>query len=128
MSREQTQDANRRTSILRKAAFSKAAQKRLHDARVKLVGVKARIRSATVARQIVVNRQLEDAQRAVDANLVAAESSLERLRKSGDEVWEDLTTEVDSTWEDLSQSIKKLVAGYSEGKRRSGALDEQDDS
>ena len=127
MSTNQTRVASRRTSISRKAAFSKAAQKRLHDARVKLFGVKARIRSATVAGKIVVNRQLEDAQRAVDANLVAAESSLERLRKSGNETWEDLTSEVDTTWEDLSQSIKKLVAGYSEGKRQSGAENEQDD-
>jgi len=124
VSREQTPDVHRRTSISRKAAYSKAAQKRLHDARVKLDGVKARIRSATVAKQIVVNRQLEDAQRAVDANLVAAESSLERLRKSGDDAWEDLTPDVDTAWEDLSQSIKKLVAGYSEGKRQSGAQDE----
>lgn len=127
MSTEQTQVANRRTSISRKTAFSKAAQKRLHEARVKLVDVKARIRSAAVAGQIVVNRQLDDAQRAVDANLVAAESSLERLRKSSDETWEDLTSEVDTTWEDLSQSIKRLVAGYSEGKRQSGAENEQDD-
>ncbi|MBT8090057.1 MAG: hypothetical protein KJO01_07600 [Gammaproteobacteria bacterium] len=121
MSKETTADANRRTSISRKAAYSKAAQKRLHDARVKLGGVKARIRSATIAGQIVVNRQLQDAERAVDANLVAAESSLARLRKSGDEVWEDLTPDVDTAWEDLSQSLKKLVAGYSEGKRQSGA-------
>ena len=127
MSNEQTPEANRRTSIARKAAYSKAAKKRLHDARIKLGGVKARIRSATVARQIVVSRQLEDAQRAVDANLVAAESSLERLRKSGDNAWEDLTPDVDTAWEDLSQSIKKLVAGYSEGKRQSGGEDEQDD-
>jgi hypothetical protein len=124
VSRDQTQDAHRRTSISRKAAYSKAAQKRLLDARVKLASVRAKIRSATVAKQIVVNRQLEDAQRAVDANLVAAESSLERLRKSGDEVWEDLTPDVDTAWEDLSQSIKKLVAGYSEGKRQSGVQGE----
>lgn len=91
---------------------------------MKLLGVKARIRSATIAGEIVANRQLKDAQRAVDANLVAAESSLERLRKSGHDVWEDLTPDVDTSWEDLSQSIKKLVAGYAEGKRRSGARDD----
>ena len=127
MSKEPTPDAKCRTSISRKAAYSKAAQKRLHNARVKLVGVKARIRSATVAGQIVFNRQLEAAQRAVDANLVAAESSLERLRKSDDDAWEDLIPDVDTAWEDLSQSIKKLVAGFSEGKRQSEAWDEQDD-
>ncbi len=91
---------------------------------MKLLGVKARIRSATIAGDIVANRQLEDAQRAVDANLVAAESSLERLRKSGHDVWEDLASDVDTSWEDLSQSIKRLVAGYSEGKRRSRARDD----
>lgn len=121
MSTEQPRGAGHGTAISRKAAYSKAAQKRLHDARIKLNGVKARIRSATIAGDIIANRQLEDAQRAVDANLVAAESSLERLRKSGDDVWEDLAPDVDTAWEDLSQSIKKLVAGYSEGKRRSGA-------
>ena len=120
MSREQAQLASRRTAISKKAAYSKAAQKRLHDARIKLLGVKERIRSATIAGHIVANRQLQDAQHAVDANLVAAESSLERLRKSGEDGWEDLTLDVDSAWEDLSQSIKKLVAGYSEGKRQSG--------
>jgi len=124
VSTERSEKAKRRTSVTRKAAYSKAAQKRLHDARIKLLRVKARIRSATIAGDIVANRQLEDAQRAVDANLVAAESTLERLRKSGQDVWEDLTLEVDTSWEDLSQSIKKLVAGYSEGKRRSGARDD----
>lgn len=124
MSTEQTENAKRRTALIRKAAYSKAAQKRLHDARMKLLGVKARIRSATIAGDIVANRQLDDAQRAVDANLIAAESSLEQLRKSGDDVWEDLTPDVDTSWEDLSQSIKKLVAGYSEGKRRSGVRDD----
>lgn len=127
MSEEEARQAPRWTAIAKKAAFSKAAQKRLHDARMKLAGVKVKIRSATIAGHLVVTRQLEEAQRAVDANLGAAESSVERLRKSGEDAWQDLVPDVDSAWEDLSQSIKKLVAGYADGKRQSGSEHEQDD-
>ena len=117
MSQEQAREARRRTSISEKAAYSRASQKRLSDAKTKLLAVKATIRSASFAGHIIMNRQLDDAQRAVDVNLLAAEASLERLRKSSDEAWKDLTVDVDTAWENLSQSIMRLVAGYSDSKR-----------
>lgn len=82
----------------------------------RLFGVKAKIRSATIGGQIVANRQLEDAGRAVDANLLAVRVTLERLRKSGAAAWKDHARDVDTAWEDLSQSINRLVSGYAEGK------------
>lgn len=117
MSQEQAREAKCRTSILEKAAYSRASQKRLSNARAKLLRIKAAIRSATFAGHIVMSRQLDDAQRAVDANLAAAEASLEQLRKSSDESWKELSVDVDTAWENLSQSIIRLVSGYSESKR-----------
>jgi hypothetical protein len=104
-------------ALSKKAVYSRNAQKRLSEARTKIVGVKSTIRSAKIAGHVVVTKQLEDAQRAVDANLGAAEASLERLRKSGEKSWEALSIDADTAWENLSQSIKKLVAGYAEGKK-----------
>lgn len=103
-------------ALSKKAVYSRNAQRRLSEARTKIVGVKFTIRSAKIAGHLVVTRQLEDAQRAVDANLAAAEASLERLRKSGEESWKVLSIDADTAWENLSLSIKKLVAGYTEGK------------
>lgn len=117
MPQEQAREARRRTSILAKAAYSRASQKRLSEARTKLLGVKATIRSARIAGDIVASRQLDDAMRAVDANLSVAEASLERLRKSSDTSWKNQSIDVDTAWENLSQSIIKLVAAYSESKK-----------
>lgn len=104
-------------ALSKKVVYSRSAQKRLSEARTKIVGVKATIRSSKIAGHLVVTKQLEDAQRAVDANLAAAEASLERLRKSGEEDWKDLSIGVDTAWENLSLSINKLVAGYTESKK-----------
>jgi len=104
-------------ALSKKAVYSRNAQKRLSEARTKIVGVKATIRSAKIAGHLAVTRQLEDAQRAVDANLAAAEASLERLRKSGEEDWQDLSVGADTAWENLSLSINRLVAGYAESKK-----------
>jgi hypothetical protein len=101
-----------------KAARSRAAQKRLTQAEIRLAGIRARIRSATVAGHLDATRRLHDAQRAVDANLLAARTSLERLRKSGDAEWQEHARDVDTTWENLSQSINRLVAGYAKGDLR----------
>ena len=113
----QPHEARRKTSISEKAACSRAAQKRLSDAEIRLAGVKARIRSATIAGHIVASRQLDDAQRAVDANLEAAKTSLEHLRKCGETGWKERARDVDNAWEHLSLSIKRLVAGYSDGSK-----------
>ena len=117
MLEEQPQQATYKTSISEKAAYTRALQKKLSETESRLAGVDARIRSATMAQQLVVTRQLSDAQRAVDANLAAVRSSLERLRKSSDKGWKKQIRDVDTSWENLSLSIKRLVAGYSDGKK-----------
>ena len=117
MPQEQAQEERRRSAILEKAAYSRAAQKRLSEAEITLTGVKAKIRSATTAGQIAMNRQLEDGLLAVDANLASVKTALDRLRKSGCGSWKKHSREVDTAWENLSQSIKRLVAGYSDGKQ-----------
>ena len=117
MPRDQAQEARRRSAIFEKAAYSRAAQKRLSEAEVRLTGVKAKIRSAMTAGQIAMNRQLEDGLLAVDANLASVKTALDRLRKSGCGSWEEQSREIDTAWENLSQSIKRLVAGYSDGKQ-----------
>ena len=104
-------------ALSKKAVYSRNAQKRLSEARTKIVGVKSTIRSAKIAGHVVVTKQLEDAQRAVDANLAAAEASLEQLRRSGEKEWIALSIGVDTAWENLSLSMKKLVAGYTESKK-----------
>lgn len=104
-------------ALSKKAIYSRSAQRRLSEAKAKIVGVKATIRSANIAGHLVVTKQLEDAERAVNANLAAAEASLERLRKSGEAEWKELSVDADTAWENLTLSIKKLVAGYTEGKK-----------
>ena len=116
MPQEPASDATRNSSIAKKTAYSRAAQKRLSVLETRLFGVNARIRSAKTAGHIVANQQLEDAQRAVEANLVAVKGALEHLRKSGEGAWSDHARDFDTAWENLSQSINRLVAGYSEGK------------
>ena len=117
MPQEPANEATRRSSIAKKSAYSRAAQKRLAVLETRLFGVKAKIRSAKTAGHIGASQQLEDAQRAVEANLVAVKAALERLRKSGAAAWNDHARDVDTAWENLSLSINRLVAGYSEGKR-----------
>jgi len=117
MPQEPASNATHNSSIAKKTAYSRAAQKKLSALETKLFGVEAKIRSATTAGHIVSSQQLTDAQRAVEANLVAVKGALERLRKSGEAAWNDHATKFDTAWEDLSQSINRLVAGYSEGKR-----------
>lgn len=117
MHQEPASEAARKSSIAKKAAYSRAAQKRLSVLETRLFGVNARIRSAKTAGHIVASQQLEDAQRAVEANLVAVKAALECLRKSGEATWNDHARDFDTAWENLSLSINRLVAGYSEGKR-----------
>jgi len=117
MPQEPASEATRKSSIAKKTAYSRAAQKRLSVLETRLFGVNDKIRSAKTAGQIVANQQLDDAQRAVEANLMAVKAALERLRKSGEVAWHDHARDVDTAWENLSLSINRLVAGYSEGKR-----------
>jgi hypothetical protein len=117
VAQKQALEARRKISIAEKAAYSRASQKRLSEAEIRLIGVKAKIRSATIAGHLVVTRQLDDAQHAVDANLDAVKTSLECLRKSGETAWKEQARNVDTAWEHLSQSINRLVAGYSDGRK-----------
>ena len=100
--------------LSKKITYSRSAQKRLAEARTKLARLQANIGSSTIAGRVRETKQLVLAQRAVEANLAAAECSVEKLRKSGEDSWESLIDEVDTTWEDLSLSIKKLVGRYSD--------------
>lgn len=117
MPQEPASDTARKSSIAKKTEYSRAAQKRLSVLETRLFGVNDRIRSAKTAGHIVANQQLDDAQRAVEANLVAVKASLERLRKSGEAAWNDHARDVDTAWENLSLSINRLVASYADGKR-----------
>ncbi len=101
-------------SVSAKAAYSKAAGKKLAEYRKKLGGAIEKIRSAVAAGRIDANNQLREAQRGAEANLAAAEEHLVNLRKSSEETWVDLTDDVENAWEDLSKSIKMLVAKYSD--------------
>lgn len=96
-----------------KAAYSKAARKRLIESRAKLDGIRAAIKHAIVTGRLESSEQLERAQRAMEARLKTAETRLEVLQKSSEEEWETLRDDLDNAWEDLSYSIKKLVARFS---------------
>lgn len=98
-----------------KAAYSRAAQKKLNDSKTKLDIVRARLKNAVAAGRVESNERLVRAQYAVDANLAAAEARVERLRKSGEDGWEELKNDIDTAWEDLSRSINNLVARFSDG-------------
>lgn len=106
----------RKTVLFEKAAYSRAAEIRLAEAAARMAQVEATIRSELLAGHIELTRPLQEAQRAVDANLEAVRSRLEQLRQSGDEEWKEHARGVDTAWEHLSQSIKRLVIGYSDGK------------
>jgi len=115
--REQVPKTAQKRSISEKAAYSRTAQKRLSEVEVRLTGVKAKVRSAVASGHIAMTLQLEDALLAVDANLASVKAALDCVRKSGDTTWMECTRDMDTAWENLSQSIKRLVAGYSDGLR-----------
>lgn len=116
MPQRQGRPKRSKTALFEKAAYSRAAEIRLTEAEARLARVEATIRSELIAGHIELTRQLQEAQRAVDANLEAVRSRLERLRQCGDEEWKEHARGVDTAWEHLSQSIKRLVIGYSDGK------------
>ena len=97
-----------------KAAYLKAANRKLADTKKKLDGVNARIRNAVLIGQIDATEQLQRAQQAVDLNLLSAEQRIEELRKSDELLWELCADDVNSAWEDLSHSVKKLVARFAD--------------
>jgi len=114
MSTQPAQTTSRVRKLATKAAYSKGASEKLVKTRTRLVAVSAKIRNAVAAGRIDATDQLRRAQHAVDLNLATAEERIEKLRKSGEENWEARARDVDTAWEDLSQSVKKLVASFSD--------------
>lgn len=117
MSSQPEQDTKRKRTISAKAAYSKAAHKKLAETKTKLAGVHAKIRNAIATGRVETSEQLRQAQHAVDENLATAEARVEILRKSGEDTWEAVKDDVDTAWEDLSQSVKKLVARFADGSK-----------
>ncbi|MDH3351786.1 MAG: hypothetical protein OEM60_06935 [Gammaproteobacteria bacterium] len=115
MSSRPEQFAKPGRTLSAKAAYSKAAHKKLAETRLKLAGVNAKIGNAIATGRIDSSAQLSQAQRGVDQDLATAEALVDKLRKSGEDAWERARDDVDNAWEDLSQSVKKLVAIFTDG-------------
>ena len=107
-------DADRVKTLSAKAACSKAANRKLADTKRILAGVNSKIRDAVSIGRIDATERFKRAQHAVDLNLWSAEQRIEDLRKADEQSWEAYADDVDSAWEDLSQSVKKLVARFSD--------------
>ena len=107
----------RAMSVSSKAAYSRSTGKKLAETKTKLEGINATIRNAVATGKIEASEQLRLAQQAVELNLATAQAQLSRLRKSGDEGWEDFKTDVEDSWEHLSRSIKNLADRFSDGMR-----------
>lgn len=99
-------------SISAKAAYSKAARKKLLDYEAKLAGIRAAVKHAIEAGRMESSDKLACSQQAMDARLAAAEVRLELLQKSGEEDWEGHRERLEDAWEDLSHSINKIVARF----------------
>lgn len=101
-----------------KAAFSRATRKKLIHSRAQLDGVNAAIRLAIANGQLCSSDSLEKLRLAMEVRLAAAERSLERLQKSGDDRWETMREEVDGSFRDLSKSIAGAIEQVAEETRR----------
>lgn len=97
-------------SVSAKAAYSKAARKKLLESKAKHDGMKSAIRRAITMGNLRSSNKLELAQEAIEARIAEAESRLELLRKSSDDGWEEHKKELENAWEDLSHSINTLVS------------------
>ena len=107
-------DADRVKTLSAKAAYLKAANRKLADTKRVLAGVNAKIRNAVSIGRIDPTERFKRAQHAVDLMFLSAEQRIEELRKADEHSWEACADDVDSAWEDLSQSVKKLVARFSD--------------
>ena len=101
--------------ISEKAAYSKAARKKLIDSRAKLDGVTYIIRQAVDTGRLKPNVQLDQALEAMEVNFSTAEAQLRILQKAGDNEWEEQRAELESAWENLAHSIKQLVVRFADG-------------
>ena len=102
----------RKKSIFAKAVYLKEANQKLVDTRTKIAGVRAKIRCAIAGGQIEASEPLARAQCAIEVNLKTAEVSIELLRKSSDECWQDKASGVETALEDLSRAIKTWSHGF----------------
>ena len=107
-------DAGHAKALAAKAACSKAANRKLADTKRILAGANSKIGNAVSTGRIDATGQFKRAQRAVDLNLLSVGQRIEELRKADQQSWEACANDVDSAWEDLSQSVKKLVARFSD--------------
>ena len=117
VSPQSRRDSNLAKSVAEKAAYSRAATRKLAESRARLDGVKAAIRHAVATGRVEPTEELERAQRAMAANLKAAEFRLAELRKSSETEWEDLRVDLDDAWEDLFRSVKQLVSRYTDQEK-----------
>ena len=104
-------------AISEKAAYSKAARKKLIESKTKLDGVAVAVRQAVETGRLKPSAQLDRAIEAMEVNFGAAELQLRMLQKSGEDEWDEHRAELDSAWENLARSIKNLVARFADGTR-----------
>ena len=102
------------TTLSAKAVCSMAANRKLADTKRTLAGVNSKIGNAVSTGRIDGTKPLKLAQHAVDLNLLSLEQRIDELRKADAQSWEACADDVDSAWEYLSQSVKKLVARFSD--------------
>ena len=108
------EDAGRVKTLSAKAAYLKAANRKLADTTRILAGVNSRIRNAVSTGRIDATDQFKRAQHAVELNLLSVEQHIDELRKADEQSWEACADAIDSAWEHLSQSLKQLVARFSD--------------
>jgi hypothetical protein len=104
--------------ITAKAAYSKAARKKLTEFRSKLDGVTIAIRRAIATGRLPSSEQLQRALDAMELNFGAAAVCLRALQKSSGDDWEELRIQLDSAWEDLAHSIKSVASRFSDETRQ----------
>ena len=97
-----------------KAAYSRAARKKLTDSRARLDGVEATIKRAISTGRLQNSAQLDRTLEATEINFAAAETQLRQLQKSGESDWDRQRVELENAWEDLARSVKSLVAHFAD--------------
>lgn len=97
-----------------KAAYSRAARKKLIDSRAKLEGVTAVVKQELTTGRLRPSQQLERTLEAAEVAFTAAETQLRLLQKSGADEWDGRRIELENAWEDLARSILILAARFTD--------------
>lgn len=100
-----------------KAAYSRAARKKLVDSRAKLETVTATVKQAIATGRLPLSEQMDRDIQVIETVLNTAEERLRSLQKSGRDDWERRRIELESAWEELARSTKNLVARFADGAR-----------